>query len=665
VLSWIHASQAATSPNTIRIGVLAKRGLDHCRKKWDPTAVYLTKMVASHRFEIVPLDFASVTHAVADQDVDFIVTNSSSYVELEDRYGIDGIATLVNRLHCGDHKVFGGVIFTRTDHPDIHTLGDLFGKGFMAVKDTSLGGWRMAWREMKMEGIDPQRAFKSIRFGGTHDAVVYAVQNHEVDAGTVRTDTLERMTAEGRIDLTGFRVLNTRAMPGEDLGFLCSTRLYPEWPMARLAHTPMQLTEQVAQALFSMKSEDPAAVAAKCAGWTYPLSYQPVHDCLKDLQLGPYASSSRESLSVVYRQYKRWIVWGGIAFFVVCFSAVCVAKLSTKLSVINADLLREVEKREKTEGQLIDSENRLQTILDRSIAGVFIIDPETHIIVDANQSALEMVGSDLSSVVGQQCHGFICPAQKGQCPITDLNQPLDRSEKVLIRSDGTERAILKTVIPIQIQGKTYLLDSFIDISELKETQFNLESALVAANQANRAKDEFLANMSHELRTPMNGILGMTTILQHTQLTDEQKEFVQIIVASSEGLLGIINDILDYATVEDGKMKLDENGFDLFDLIDEVVKEVLPKANAKALAFSHMVDETVPAFLKGDRRLLKQVIGNLMSNAVKFTHQGAVWLHAATVKEKETDCILRFSVKASNSLRRRSRLARSAKSIRLV
>jgi ABC-type phosphate/phosphonate transport system substrate-binding protein len=191
---------SSTGAQKVRIGVLAKRGLDYCRTKWQPTAEYLSEKVAPHRFEIVPLDFASVPNAVAHKKIELILTNSSSYVELEDQFGVGSIATLINRMSHGDHKLFGGVIFTRTNRDDIRSLGDLIGKDFMAVKETSLGGWRMAWREMKTEGIRPQSDFTSLSFGGTHDAVVYAVQNDKVDAGTVRTDTLERMAAEGKID---------------------------------------------------------------------------------------------------------------------------------------------------------------------------------------------------------------------------------------------------------------------------------------------------------------------------------------------------------------------------------------------------------------------------------------------------------------------------------
>ncbi len=643
ILLSVSAVSPSTAPETVRIGVLAKRGLDHCRTKWRPTAQYLSTNVTPHRFEIVPLDFASVSKAVADKKIEFILTNPSSFVELEHEHGVDGIATLINRMHCGDHTLFGGVIFTSANRKGIKTLTDLRGKAFMAVKETSLGGWRMAWREMKDEGISPINEFNSLSFGGTHDAVVYAVQNNKVDAGTVRTDTFERMAAEGKIDLSKFRILNINAAAKASTGMICSTRRYPEWPLARLPHTPDKLAARVAQALFRMGDEESAAIAAKVAGWTYPLSYQPVHDCLKELQLGPYAPHAQHSLDALYKEYKLWFIFGGLAFIAVCLGAAWGAKLNARLSAINIHLTQEVDKRKKIEIGLIESETRLKSILDQSIAGVLIIDPDTHTIVDANQSALDMIGADKRSVVGRKCYQFICTARKGRCPVTDLNQRFNRTERLLLRADGSQKTVLKTVTPFRIQSKTYLLDSFIDISELKETQFSLESALAAANEANRSKDEFLANMSHELRTPMNGIIGMTGILQNSDLTQEQSEFADIIMRSSEGLLTIITDILDYSQIEAGKTVLHETGFDLFSLINDVVKEFNPIAKQKALVFSHRVDGDVPAYLSGDARRLKKVIGNLMGNAVKFTHQGVVSLHVALAEDGEEHCTLRFVV----------------------
>lgn len=509
---------------------MAKRGIDHCRTKWQPTATYLSNTLKPHIFTIVPLDFASVATAVAEKEVEFILTNSSSYVELEDRYGVDCIATLINRMQCGDHKLFGGVIFTRMDRKDLLNIENLRSTNFMAVQETSLGGWRMAWREFKERGIDPHADFKSLSFGGTHDAVVFAVRDRQVDAGTVRTDTLERMSAEGKIDLSEFRILNINEAAGESVGFICSTRLYPEWPMARLPHTPHRLAGKVTQALLRLGHDHPAAKAANSGGWTYPLSYRQVHDCLKDLELGPYDPHARQDLSAIFQKYANWFFLMGFMFLGTGLGALYVMKLNTRLSEMNTDIAEEIDKRKKTEARLFESE----------------------------------------------------------C--------------------------------------------------------NLRSALAAANEASNSKAEFLANMSHELRTPMNGIIGMTSILDKSDLTNEQSEFTSIIMKSAECLLGIINDILDYSHIEAGQSKLDTMDFDLYFLIEDAVNTISQTAEEKGLVFSYGVAEDVPAYLTGDARRIVKILRILMSNAVKFTHQGEVSLYVSLVQQEDTRCTLSIEVK---------------------
>jgi two-component system sensor histidine kinase/response regulator len=389
----------AADARSVRIGVLAKRGFTQCKEKWGPTAEYLSRTVSAYTFEIVPLDFASVPYAVAQKSVDFILTNSSSYVELEDQYHINAIATLINRLHCGDHKVFGGVVFSRSDDPTIHEFKNLRGKDFIAVEETSLGGWRMALREFLQDGIDPRKDFKSLSFGGTHDAVVYAVQNHRADAGTVRTDTLERMAAEGKIDPANFRILKSNANGDDKVTFFCSTRLYPEWPMAKLHHTPLRLSEQVAQALHRMPADNPAAQAAKCSGWTYPLSYHSIHECLREIKMGPYDPNTRYGLGNIYRRYKPWIVSAGMVWIAIILCAIFFVRLNTRLVSANTELRMEVEKRKMTESAL---EASLETAREANIAKTQFLANMSHELRTPMNGIIGMAGILLDTPLNEE-----------------------------------------------------------------------------------------------------------------------------------------------------------------------------------------------------------------------------------------------------------------------
>ncbi|NQT37706.1 MAG: PhnD/SsuA/transferrin family substrate-binding protein [Planctomycetes bacterium] len=177
----VSFAETQEDPTTVRLGVLAKRGSQRCLEKWGPTAEYLTATIPGYSFVVRPLSYGEVYTAVKQKEVNFILANPSRYVELESSLGASRIVTLKNLRPNGTHTtVFGGVIFRKADNKDIEHLEDLKGKTFMAVEETSFGGWQMAWRELKQQGIDPYRHFADLQFGGTHDAVVFAVRDGKV-----------------------------------------------------------------------------------------------------------------------------------------------------------------------------------------------------------------------------------------------------------------------------------------------------------------------------------------------------------------------------------------------------------------------------------------------------------------------------------------------------
>ena len=304
------------APQTVSIGILAKSGEGIAVEKWTATADYLSATLPAYHFVIVPLGFKECHEAVQQGRIDFILTNSALYVELEKFYGVSRIATLINQNLPGQQTTtFGGVIFTKVDRQDINTLPDLKGKSFMAVDPLSFGGWIATWREFYKQGINPATDLASLRYAGTHEGAVQAVLAGTVDAGTARTDTLERMAQKGAIRLDQIKILNPQ--PAADFPFLISTALYPEWPMAAIKSTPDRLSRLVAGALMTMESSHPAALASQSAGWTIPLNYQPVHDCLLDLKIGPYKDYGKFSLADVLSRYSRQFAILGLAVFLV------------------------------------------------------------------------------------------------------------------------------------------------------------------------------------------------------------------------------------------------------------------------------------------------------------------------------------------------------------
>lgn len=278
----------AFAADSYKIGVLAKRGPVKAMKQWKATADYLTAKISGKTFEIVPLDFEAVNPAIANGEVDFFLVNSSMFVTAKVKYGASAIATMINSRQGQPLKSFGGVILTSAENDEINTIADIRGKSFMAVKKSSFGGWQMAYKEFLDAGIDPFKEFASVEFSGKHDNVVLAVQNGAVEGGTVRTDTLERMAAEGMVDLEEFKIINKASH--SDFPFVCSTALYPEWPLAKTQKTDGAVADEVVAALKQMKSEDSAAKSAKIVGWTDAFDYGPVENLQKSLGIGAYAA---------------------------------------------------------------------------------------------------------------------------------------------------------------------------------------------------------------------------------------------------------------------------------------------------------------------------------------------------------------------------------------
>jgi PAS domain S-box-containing protein len=187
-----------------------------------------------------------------------------------------------------------------------------------------------------------------------------------------------------------------------------------------------------------------------------------------------------------------------------------------------------------------------------------------------------------------------------------------------------------------------MIGSMMDITKLKR-EMELTRAHDAALESARLKSQFLANMSHEIRTPMNSIVGMTDILLHTELTAEQREFMEIVRVSGESLLTVINDILDFSKIEAGKLLFEMLDFEPRTVVEEMVAMLLEQTHVKKLRLSATVAPDVPVAVRGDPGRLRQVLTNLVSNAVKFTPQGGVDVRITKESESDTHVVLRFEV----------------------
>jgi PAS domain S-box-containing protein len=218
-----------------------------------------------------------------------------------------------------------------------------------------------------------------------------------------------------------------------------------------------------------------------------------------------------------------------------------------------------------------------------------------------------------------------------------------RFEWTHMRADGELFPLEVSITPVKVKQKDVLLVVWHDLSEIKRVEHALIHARDTAEAAARAKSTFLATMSHEIRTPMNGIIGMTGLLMDTELSDEQQRFAEAVRRSAESLLGIINDILDFSKIEAGKLAMEPLPFDLLTACEAALDLLAPKADEKGLDLVFDIVPDVPRHVVGDASRLRQILLNLVGNAVKFTARGHVAVRVSMVERGADHALVRISV----------------------
>ena len=328
--------------------------------------------------------------------------------------------------------------------------------------------------------------------------------------------------------------------------------------------------------------------------------------------------------------------------------------LERRVNERTKELAQEVADRQRAQEALHESEERLRLILDSTAEAIFGIDREG-LCTFCNPATLRLLGYEKpEALLGRlmyeitrhaDANGARYPFQTA--PITNARlkgHEVHSDTESFSRADGTYFPVEYWAYPIRKNGESVgAVVTFLDITVRKRTQAALLEAKEAAEAANRAKSEFLANMSHEIRTPMNGIIGMTDLALDTPLTPEQRDYLNMVKSSADSLLHVINDILDFSKIEAGKLELEKTEFSIRDLFEDTLKTMALRADKKLLEISSRVSAGVPKILIGDPTRLRQLIVNLVGNAIKFTEIGTISIDTGVESRTDDEVLLHVSV----------------------
>ena len=300
---------------------------------------------------------------------------------------------------------------------------------------------------------------------------------------------------------------------------------------------------------------------------------------------------------------------------------------------------RDITEQKRAESEIIREKQYFESLVSNSPVAIVVLDNNGN-IMSSNPAFEQLFGYASNEIFGANLDSHITTnetreeaSRYSQQVMTEMVHAISKRR----RKDGSLVDVEIFGVPVFVEGKKIAaLALYHDISELVRARRDAE-------EANRAKSEFLANMSHEIRTPMNGVIGMLELALDTQLNDEQRDYLQTSLQSAESLLTLLNDILDFSKIEAGRLEFETINFSLRNTVEDVAYTLAKRAQDKGLEMACLVHPDLVADLRGDPGRLRQILVNLVGNAIKFTHQGEIVIRAEPIEETKTHATIHFSV----------------------
>lgn len=468
----------------VNVVVVAIHGIDTANKEWQPTISYLNTSLPQHNFTLLPYTpdkLAKIKYQIKHQEIDFVITQPAFYVDLERNFGISKILTMVKK---GGYSQFGSAIIVRADS-NINSITDLHDKTIAGVARLGFGGWLLGYQEMLNNNFDPYADARKVVFLGTQPAQVQAVLKREVDAAVIRTGILEKLAAENKINIDDFHILAAKSHPGFSL--MVSTALYPEWAFARTRKASNELSKEVALALLSVQPDSPIVQNAGYQEWTFPYDYQPVHDLLKTLQVGPYHDYGKIDLLALIAEH-----WLGV-----------IISISLSLTVLIVILIsihkleKEVAVRRLVEQSLRASEERFRVLFNAGNDAVFVhkVFPGTAApygtFIEVNTSACQRLGyskEELLKLSPMDLDAPETPTVEAASNVAEQQNSMS-FERVHMTKSGKKIPVEISAQLFEFEQQTLMLSIARDITARKKAEQALAASRLELEKEKRKAEE--------------------------------------------------------------------------------------------------------------------------------------------------------------------------------